>query len=300
MEDSILEIEKIKFDYGQSIIGPKIIFISGSSVRFGVDSDEIAEELNISVVNYGLSARLGIDLIVARAIELIKPNDIVVYAPEWIVAEPGPNPLRNKWLKLYGNTYHSDFFPEQPVLDTRLRWKFVHSKTLAFLRGQQNFLWQSLRSASGQEKMLPNPYSPEAFNESGNLTMRPDGYRVPPNQWQTPPGAPRSTKPLAKTMYGTLNRLHQATQESDATLVVMTAIQALKGGWEPHFPDPIKEDWINHVRAKGIPILLDSRQTVFDLNYAYDSQYHLNDEGVAILSSRLVDALRPYVENLKP
>src|SRR2546423_1761854 len=49
--------------YADSIQTRKVIFVGGSNLRFGLDEQSLSEKLGVPVVNYGLHASLGIDLI---------------------------------------------------------------------------------------------------------------------------------------------------------------------------------------------------------------------------------------------
>lgn len=62
---------------------PRIIVIGGSSVAFGQQSDLLAEQLpGYTVVNFGLYAGLGTDVMLELALPSIRPGDVVIISPE--------------------------------------------------------------------------------------------------------------------------------------------------------------------------------------------------------------------------
>ena len=62
---------------------PKIVFIGGSSLAFGLDSQEIEKNTGITVVNMGLHANLGLRFMTEQVKEYLAPGDIVVISPEY-------------------------------------------------------------------------------------------------------------------------------------------------------------------------------------------------------------------------
>jgi hypothetical protein len=62
---------------------PRIIFIGGSNLAYGLDSRLIQEKLGYNVVNMGLHAMLGIRYLVNEIKSNIKEGDIIVIVPEY-------------------------------------------------------------------------------------------------------------------------------------------------------------------------------------------------------------------------
>ena len=61
----------------------KIVVIGGSSVPFGIQSNYIKKYLpNYDVVNFGLYAALGSDVMLDLAREYIDKDDIIIFSPE--------------------------------------------------------------------------------------------------------------------------------------------------------------------------------------------------------------------------
>ncbi len=60
----------------------KVVVIGGSSVAFGLDSGLLSELLERPVVNFGLYATLGTEVMIELAARSVKSGDIIVIAPE--------------------------------------------------------------------------------------------------------------------------------------------------------------------------------------------------------------------------
>src|SRR6476659_7911795 len=62
---------------------PRLIFIGGSSMAFGVNSAEIAKACGRRPVNMGLHAALGLKFMLNQAEPNIRPDDWIIIAPEY-------------------------------------------------------------------------------------------------------------------------------------------------------------------------------------------------------------------------
>lgn len=62
---------------------PKIIFVGGSNIAFGLNSQQIEDSLHLPVVNMGLHAGLGMCFMLNEIRNHVKQGDIVVFAPEY-------------------------------------------------------------------------------------------------------------------------------------------------------------------------------------------------------------------------
>jgi hypothetical protein len=68
---------------------PRIVFVGGSNLAFGLDSKMIKQELKREVVNMGLHGSLGLRFMLNESAENIKKGDIIVLALEYYLHEEG-------------------------------------------------------------------------------------------------------------------------------------------------------------------------------------------------------------------
>jgi hypothetical protein len=68
---------------------PRIVFIGGSGLIFGLDSTCVESAFGLPVVNAGLHAGLGLQFILRHARTYVRPGDIIIIIPEYGVLARG-------------------------------------------------------------------------------------------------------------------------------------------------------------------------------------------------------------------
>jgi len=66
-----------------SLPSPKIVFVGGSNIAFGLNSKEIEDSIHLPVVNMGLHAGLGIYFMLNEIRNHVNKGDIVIFSPEY-------------------------------------------------------------------------------------------------------------------------------------------------------------------------------------------------------------------------
>src|SRR5438132_3489886 len=69
-------------------LSPRIVFVGGSNVAFGVDSSEVRRRLGYHPVNMGLHIELGLNFMLKEAKSLLRAADVVVLSPEYELFGP--------------------------------------------------------------------------------------------------------------------------------------------------------------------------------------------------------------------
>ena len=62
---------------------PRLIFVGGSNLAYGLDSKKIKDSLNINPINTGVHVNLGLKFMLANTLQYIKPSDIIVLSSEY-------------------------------------------------------------------------------------------------------------------------------------------------------------------------------------------------------------------------
>ena len=82
-QDGYLQAYNKKCQLLEDTPSPRIIFVGGSNLAFGLDSQRIKDSLNINVINYGLHAGIGLKYMIDDISTYARKGDIIVFAPEY-------------------------------------------------------------------------------------------------------------------------------------------------------------------------------------------------------------------------
>ena len=66
-----------------NVVGPRIIFVGGSNLSFGLNSQLIKDSLLLNPINTAVHAKTGLQYMMNNTLQYIKKGDIVVVAPEY-------------------------------------------------------------------------------------------------------------------------------------------------------------------------------------------------------------------------
>jgi hypothetical protein len=143
----------------KSTTGPRIIFIGGSNLAFGLDSSIIQKETGYNVVNMGLHAGLGIRYMINEVKADLRDGDIMVLIPEYKYNLNGKNTLLELLL----------FFPEGfSYLDVPHYKKIIEEFPVTLRRRFEGYL-EFLLLGKSVKKYHPI-YNRKAFNRYGDIT----------------------------------------------------------------------------------------------------------------------------------
>jgi hypothetical protein len=67
----------------QNTLSPRIIFVGGSNISFGLNSQMIKDSLLLNPINTAIHASIGIKFMIDNTIDFIQEGDIVVLVPEY-------------------------------------------------------------------------------------------------------------------------------------------------------------------------------------------------------------------------
>jgi hypothetical protein len=73
----------------QTVPPPRVLLVGGSSLAFGVNSKALERALGVPVLNLGLNAGLGLDMILAQAERGLADGDRVMLSPEYRLLDKG-------------------------------------------------------------------------------------------------------------------------------------------------------------------------------------------------------------------
>ncbi len=266
-----LQTYNLKCRLLEEVESPRIIFVGGSNLAFGLDSRRIEDSLHVNVINYGLHAGIGLKFMLDDVSTYVRKGDILVFAPE------------------YGHFYDADgeaitIAPIQSVCG----WKKLH---LLNLKQSMNVLQGLPRIL---EHIIPRPYGERSYALSGF-----NRYGDEVKHWNleniliAPPVLKEKTLDREFGQYF-IDKIEKLTDEKQCMVVMVppvyreTAFKVIKSQ---------TKEIENFLASKGHPFLVSPQSHVLPDECAYDTDYHMSYEGVKRYTSSMIEILKPIVES---
>jgi len=67
----------------KNIDNPRIIFVGGSNLSFGINSQMIKDSIQLNPINTGIQASIGLQYMMDNTLKYIKEDDVIILAPEY-------------------------------------------------------------------------------------------------------------------------------------------------------------------------------------------------------------------------
>lgn len=90
-QDSYLYAYRNKLNYLESLSSPRLIFVGGSNLAFGIDSKAIGDSVGLNVVNTATHAGIGLRYMIDDLKGRVRKGDVIVIVPEYAQFTSGYN-----------------------------------------------------------------------------------------------------------------------------------------------------------------------------------------------------------------
>jgi hypothetical protein len=252
---------------------PRIIFVSGSNLAMGLDSKRISDSLGINVVNDALTIQLGLRFMIDDVALYLRKGDILVIAPEYqhfyTLADADPSGMLTRVMEVAS-------WKKWKILNSNQR-KNVIVGFYGPIKDKNEHLWRKRDS------------NLNVFNEYGDEVghWNKDGYPAAFNK----PGKVSFDEKFAKYF------CYRVEELSKKVKVIIMPPVIIEPGYESY------KDMIKEVSARlkeyGHPFIVEPKEHSFRNEYYYDHPYHPTKNGVDIFTGKVIEELRPYVDEKK-
>lgn len=257
---------------------PRMIFIGGSNIAFGIDSKKIGDALNYNVVNFGLHAGIGIRYPVEDVLQYIQKGDVVVLQFEYENFFNGGNGEPEAFLSLMISTNWRNI----DKLNMG-QWKNVISQvpSTSFHTIERFFQKTSHGSWDTPVKSATFVYLASGFNKYGDEVSHFD-Y---PNKKYKPAGKKKQEDVKAGFIDWLDNEIRR--YEQAGAKVVMLPPVCIKS----HFLQ-VYDERINEALTEILhPYIVPPSSMVLDDSYMFDTEYHMNREGCNLNTQNIIRSL---------
>lgn len=280
-------IDKNNFLYGsikkrerlQKIHSPKMVFVGGSSMAFGLDSKKIEEKLGYSVVNMGLHADVGLRYMLLEAEEYLKEGDVVVVGAEY---EQFLDYFYGR-QSLVALTFdiNKDYYKK---LDIKSNLQLIEPMHKYALKKASHSLLKT-----NTEEQVSEVYCKNAFNEYGDVITH----------WN------KESKyiydfPMSNTLnndsFVFLDSFKKNMESKKITFIIIAPIIE-KNQFELN--KKIIQQINNKLKLDKLIYISEPSKYIFDSSLFFDTPYHLNKQGVDIRTEYIISDIEKYFNSLK-
>lgn len=261
---------------------PRIVFVGGSNLAFGLDSAAVADAMPYHPVNMGFYASLGVEFMLSEVEDALAPGDVVVVSLEYQHFTGLPTADLSRVLE------------QRPA-----NFRYLSIRDLASLLDEGLIYFgaiarKQLYSALDIEVIkLPSrkAYFRKGFNEFGDVVAH---HGMEPADFSEHRlGLEKLTRRLLMRSVRELNTFHKRCQRRGVRVFY---------SYPPFAKTLFKENeqFIRQihavlVRELTIPAIDDPGQMCFPVKDFFDSAYHLNKKGAAERTALLISNLQKHL-----
>ncbi len=260
---------------------PRIVWVGGSSVAYGVNSPYVAGKLPYQPVNMGLHAGFGVEYMLNEVEPGLQPGDVVVVSLEYenfVDFPPGP---KDVFDVLEARPQNIEFMPLSYV-------PAMLDKGLIFTGGM---LRRSGLALTGDIQRKPY-YRRDSFNQYGDVVAH---FGVPNNTEKVTTDN-KTFKFTDEDIDRVVRRLNGFNERCKAkNIQVFFSYAPLVNRLVDASRPEINKIQTEFARSLQFPILDTPDEVGYSDEYYFDTRYHLDQRGSQKRSEHLVEKLSRYL-----
>lgn len=279
--DAKLDAAEFKYE------SPKVLFVGGSNVLFGVDSKQFSESTGIPSINFGCAAGMGPELILDLISNHLSSGDLVVMNWEYENFRFERSGIVDLTYLNLLMSYQNKFKGKLPFIDQRhlsLSVPFSHFRE-ALLCHFNPLVNNNIYRCNW------------LIDDEGNARSN-KGVQVGKKELIASPSSSLTTEiTFTSDIKDIFSNFVQDCRNRDVQLVA---------SWPNTFANPVYfgnsivdgnikiicEFW----NSMGVEVVGDYKDSMLGSEYFFDTSYHLNAEGVRLRTDKLTSQLKPYLK----
>lgn len=257
---------------------PRLIFVGGSNLAYGLDSKRIQDSIHLHPINTGIHVNIGLKYMLANTIQYVKAGDIILLSAEY--------------QQFYGNLADGEMELLSLVID-------IAPKTKSLLDKKQYLKLVQLVPQFAQTKLRPiflfykfppdtsvNIYDRKAFNIYGDAFVH---WKLP---GENPKPYPAITENFNEDAIQALINFRKLIEQKKAKLYVTFPgyqYTSYKINFEQikQVQQKLKDNHFNLISSPEEFIIPDSLM--------FDTPYHLTRKGVDLRTGLLIKDLKKVI-----
>jgi len=272
-----------KFENLKTEKSPKIVFVGGSNLAFGMDSETVSEYYDMPVINMGLHAGIGLRFLLEGIKPYMKKNDILVIIPEYghfydIFLGTGAT-LTEVLCSVYPQGFRYFTFKQFIMMLSEFPRYSIENMYNAYIQGY------------AFQKHKYKIYARSSFNSYGDATAHWDESSYIDYQLKE-----RKVRPIDAKMMKDLEKyiLYYQSQGVEVVIlppaIVNTVAQSIKGEIQQVTETLAKND------NRAYQYFYPERYSLPD-SLGYDTRYHFIKPGIDIRVQYLIEDLNLFLKD---
>lgn len=269
----MLFIKKTKDSLLINTPSPRIIFVGGSNICFGLNSQMINDSLHLNPINTGIHAGFGLIDMLENTLKYVKKGDIVVVSPEY--------------QQFYGNAaYGSEellrtYFDNAQFLNKKLSWQ--QWKTIyEFL---PKYCFSKFNPKEYFYTKEDSVYGVHSFNKYGDVSAH---WLLPKIDYETygeinEPYNPESINAL----------IDFGTQIKEKNAMFLFAFPAYEV--KSYQKSKVEIEFLENLLEKNnIPVLSNSKRYIIPDSLTFNTPYHLSKKGTDYKTNLIIEDIKQH------
>lgn len=255
---------------------PRIIFIGGSNLVYGLNSELIRDSLDLNPINAGLTATVGLRYMMDNILEHIRTGDIVVIAPEY-------QQFNGKFA--YGGQdlvrVVLDVDPDSYKFLTKKQW-------VNFIRKTPEFFVSKLKPNEYFNYKLKPAYTRDIFNEFGDSDMH---WALKKQNFDS---SDFTRRKLNRSIFKEIKEFEAKLKRKGALMfITFPGFAARSYDLNEKQIIEVEEELIRY----EFSLLGNSRRYRIPDDLMFDTPYHMTEKGVLLRTHLLIEDLKPKLES---
>lgn len=270
--DEIAFADVYKREQIEQIKERKIVFVGGSNLSYGMDSQRVQDSFHITTYNMAIHAGFGLHFMLEEIDSYIQPNDILVIIPEY-----------HQFSNYDGSGVLADLIIQDKRWDDF--WIYKDWGTYPSYFCSKVYIPFAIKSLSGRLNKDPYADNPDGFNKKGDYILHLDQAR----RSVSPSIVPAPSKKVIKKI---VNRINQFKQQGVQVIFLPPCFQ--ESSYEKSNENilQIETDLI----FEDFPFYVPAERYCFNDTLFWNTAYHLTKAGREVRTGYVIEDLKKQLK----
>lgn len=285
-QESFLAALPFKNELLENKPSPRIIFVGGSNLSFGLDSKRIEDTFDVSVINMGFHAGIGLRFMLKDVEPFIRNGDIIVLIPEY--------------ADFFDNHYYGnieavavlfDIYPQGLKYISLRQWRHLSLIVLKYAANNIINLPQTIKWNLYEKKKTtrrPSVYDKNSFNEYGDAYIH---WSEPDRSFLPQPKCSGNEK-VNLIVISEIANFKKSTNDKGAKVLILPPVFQETSYKNQEYVINLIAHELNKVELSFF-----SNPERYKLNDSlfFNTAYHCNKKGVDVRTALVIEDIYQYL-----